>query len=243
MITIPYSLIPSSALPPALGLIVLQADETLEPEFKQSFAEVPSAIYVSRIPSATQVTPETLSAMQSEISASANLLPKSLAYEVVGYGCTSASAIIGSDAIETLVQRTCNTITVTNPLRAATAYAADQGISKLALLSPYTEDVNMPLRSKFEKEGLSTDVFGSFCEPEEAKVARITSDSIVEAAVHLGKDPQVEAVFISCTNLKTAAAIPQISAHIGKPAFSSNSALSWHMKYCAKMLNNKQLSS
>lgn len=235
MNTLPYSLIPDDALPTPLGLIVLQADETLEPEFHRAFADTDAALYVSRIPSAPEVTTETLSAMETQIAAAADLLPKSLKFAVVGYGCTSASAIIGSDAVTALVRKTCNAGMVTNPLKAAIAFAQDHDLSRLALLSPYVAEVNTPLRRAFADAGLSTDRFGTFGEAEEAKVARIAESSIIEAAVKLGQDPQVQGVFLSCTNLKTSTAIPQIASKVGKPVFSSNSALSWHMKNCAKL--------
>ena len=232
MSTIPYSLIPDADLTVPFGLIVLQTDETLEPEFNLSFANDSSPMYISRIPSGTEVTTESLSGMEDHISAAADLLPKTFRYSVVGYGCTSASSIIGSDQVEKLVQKTCDVETVTNPLRAATAYAAHKGISKLAMLSPYIGEVNIPMRAAFSKAGISTDVFGTFGEAEEAKVARISTDSVVEAAARLGADDSVEGVFLSCTNLKTFDAIPKISELIGKPVFSSNSSLAWHMKTC-----------
>ena len=103
MSTIPYSLIPDADLPVPFGLIVLQTDETLEPEFNLSFANDSSPMYISRIPSGTEVTTESLSGMEDHISAAADLLPKTLRYSVVGYGCTSASSIIGSDQVEKLV--------------------------------------------------------------------------------------------------------------------------------------------
>lgn len=233
MSNIAYTLIPDSALPAALGLIVLQTDETLEPEFKRSFADHPSPIYASRIPSGAEVTTESLSGMEDDITASADLLPKTLTYPVVGYGCTSASSIIGSERVEQLVQKSCNAVMVTNPLRAATAFAHHKGVSKLAMLSPYIEEVNVPLRNAFQAAGLSTDVFGTFGEAQEAKVARITTDSVVEAATSLGSDNNVEGVFLSCTNLKTFNAIPIIREMINKPVFSSNYALAWHMKRIA----------
>lgn len=235
MTRIPYSLIPDTALPTPLGLIVLRADETLEPEFHRSFAEDPAALYVSRIPSAPDVTPDTLSAMESSIAASADLLPKSLRYAVVGYGCTSASAIIGSDRVAARVKSACSAQEVTDPLRAAIAYAHHHGLSKLALLSPYVDAVNAPLRSAFAAAGLSTDVFGTFAEAEEARVARIDEASIIEAAIALGRDTNAEGIFLSCTNLKTYDALPKIRERLGKPVFSSNSALSWHMKKLAKL--------
>lgn len=235
MSKIPYSLIPKDELPTALGLIVLRADETLEPEFHRTFSQDHVALYVSRIASAPDVTHDTLSAMEANIAASADLLPKSLAYPVVGYGCTSASAVIGSAAVEAHVKSTCNAAQVTNPLRAAIAFAKHHRLSKLALLSPYLDEVNAPLRSAFADAGLSTDAFGTFGEAEESKVARIDEASIGNAAIALGSDPNVDGVFLSCTNLKTFKALPKIQERLGKPVFSSNSALSWHMKKCANL--------
>jgi maleate isomerase len=102
-------------------------------------------------------------------------------------------------------------------------------VSKFALLSPYVEEVNAALRTAFADAGISTEVFGTFGEAEEAKVVRISKSSIVEAALELGQDPSVDAVFISCTNLRTIDEIFQIREKLGKPVLSSNQSLAWHM--------------
>ena len=67
-------------------------------------------------------------------------------------------------------------------------------------------------------------------EERETNVVRISTASIIDAAIKLGRDPAVDSVFISCTNLRTAQAIPQISDVIKKPVFSSNYCLAWHLK-------------
>lgn len=228
--TLPYTLDPDDSAAPPLGLIVLQTDETIEPEFRQLFAAHPSPLYVSRIPSGAEVSTESLGAMQAHLTAAADLLPKARRYAVVGYGCTSASSVIGSATVERLVLQTCDAARVTNPLRAAVAQAQHLGVSRFALLSPYVEEVSASLRAAFAAAGLSTDVFGSFGEAEEAKVARISTASIVAAASTLGADRHAEAVFLSCTNLRTLRAIPEIEAALGKPVLSSNSALAWDMQ-------------
>src|SRR6056300_1326193 len=146
MTKIPYNFVSDDNQPLPIGMIVLQTDETVEPEFKRYFADDPTPMYVTRIPSGLEVTPDSLSEMQKYLPAAADLLPKARPYSVVGYGCTSASSIIGSQEVERLVQTKCDAQAVTNPLRAAVAHAAHIGISKLALLSPYIEDVNIPLR-------------------------------------------------------------------------------------------------
>lgn len=231
MTTLRYTLDPDDPAAVPMGLIVLQTDETIEPEFRTLFARDKSPLYVSRIPSGAEVSTDMLAKMETALPAAADLLPKARPYRVVGYGCTSASSVIGSERVEQMVKQTCDVQTVTNPLRAAAACAADRGVSKFALLSPYVEEVNTPLRRAFAAQGISMDVFGTFGEAEEAKVVRISNDSVVEAATRLGADTAVDAVFLSCTNLRTLAAIPQIEARIGKPVLSSNQSLAWHMNH------------
>ncbi|MEO0342375.1 MAG: Asp/Glu racemase [Pseudomonadota bacterium] len=230
MTQIPYRLDDDDPENQPMGLIVLQTDETIEPEFKKQFAQTSWPIYVSRIPSARTVTKTALAEMAVALPAAADLLPKARPYKVVGYGCTSASSVIGSTRVEEMVQQTCEVDTVTNPLRAAIACSKAHSVAKFALLSPYIEEVNEPLRKAFGAAGLTTDVFGTFGEAEEAKVVRISTSSVVEAAVKLGSDPDVDAVFLSCTNLRTFDAIPKIKDQLEKPVFSSNQCLAWHMR-------------
>ncbi|MEM7073250.1 MAG: Asp/Glu racemase [Pseudomonadota bacterium] len=230
MTPIPYRLDGDDPHKAPIGLIVLQVDETIEWDFRHYFADQANPIFISRIPSGLHATAQTLKAMEENLAQAADLLPKTRPYPVVGYGCTSASAMIGSEIVEAMVKRTCNATSVTNPLRAAIACAAHLEISRLALLSPYIEAVNLPLRNAFAKAGISTDIFASFAESQEAKISRISVASIVEAAIRLGSNAQTEAVFLSCTNLRTLEAIPMIEKQIKKPVLSSNQALAWHIK-------------
>ena len=214
---------------PAIGIIVLQVDETLEPEFRRLTSHMPNAIYTSRIPSAPTVTPANLAGMEAGLTAAAALLPP-VQFGAVAYACTSASSIIGSERVESLIRAGCDTPSVTNPIRAVAAYASTHGISRFALVSPYTEDVVAPLRTAFAEEGVNTPVYGSFGVADEHLVARITCASVVDAGVHLGASSEVDAVFLSCTNLRTIDAARIIEKELGKPVISSNSALAWHLQ-------------
>ncbi|MDS9948691.1 MAG: Asp/Glu racemase, partial [Planktomarina sp.] len=51
----------------------------------------------------------------------------------------------------------------------------------------------------------------------------------LEAAISVGQDPRCEAVFISCTSLRSAKVIAKAEAQLGKPVISSNYALVWHL--------------
>jgi len=216
-----------------LGLVVLQSDETIEHDFRRLFAAPDISLYVTRVPSGLDVTPDTLASMSAALPAAAGLLPTALKYDVVGYGCTSGTAVIGPDKIAEQVKAGCSARHVTEPLSALVAICEAKGISRIAFLSPYIETVSQTLRDALNTRGVMTPVFGSFDEGEETKVAKISQHSLFEAAMALGASDEVEAVFMSCTNLRTLDVIPRIEAALGKPVFSSNQVLAWHMAHLA----------
>ena len=61
-----------------MGLIVLQSDETLEYELRRIFPEDGVALYTARIPSAQQVSTNSLAEMASSLTNTATLLPPKL---------------------------------------------------------------------------------------------------------------------------------------------------------------------
>ena len=227
--SIPYGLASQIGTDARLGLVVLQSDETMESELRQALPGGDVAAFVSRIPSAAEVSNDSLAAMEADLPRAAGLLPKTVNFDVVGYGCTSASSVIGTQRVAELVSAGCTSTQVTDPVSALVAACAAVGVSKLALLTPYTEEVSKSLRSALAAKGIETPVFGTFNEPVETKVARIDPRSIRDAAIELGKDKGAEAVFMSCTNLRSFGIIENVETGCSKPAFSSNQALFWHM--------------
>ena len=216
-------------IPSPIGLIVLKADETLEPELRQFLPDLENPVHVTRIDSAPEVTRDALISMEANLARSAALLPD-LDFAAVAYGCTSASALIGSDEVARQVRIGCRARHVTNPVSATLARAAHLGVSRFALVSPYIDEVNAPLIAAFADQGLDMSLAGSFGIANEQDVVRISTASIVDAALKLGSAAGIEAVFLSCTNLRTVQAIPEIEAKLGKPVVSSNSALTWHLR-------------
>lgn len=231
---VPYILDPDDPAAPPMGLIVLQADETIEPELARYFAGHPSPHYVSRVPSGREVTNHTLSGMARDLTGAAGLLPGSLDYAVVGYGCTSGTAVIGAEHVAGFIRAGCRARAVTDPLTATIAACAARGISRLALLSPYIEEVNRPVIAAFARAGIEFRAVATFDEKVEERVVRIAARSVVEAACAIGGAPDIEGVFISCTNLRTFDLLGPVSERLGKPAMSSNSTLAWHMIQLAR---------
>ena len=223
----PYTL--EEGANPRFGLIVLQADETIEREFRQMLPEA-WRLLVSRVASGLEVTRETLQQMEGDLVRAASLFPRSYAFDVVGYGCTSGTAQIGADVVANRIQSALGKETqVTEPVSALITACGRLDIKRIAILSPYVEDVSDRLRAVLKDAGVASPAFGSFYEAEEARVARISRQSIVEAAKDLVAGADVDALFISCTNLRTMAALPQLREALGVPVLSSNQVLAWHM--------------
>ena len=96
-------------------------------------------------------------------------------------------------------------------------------------MSPYIETVAEPIRQAFAARGFAVPATLSFGEKVEARVARIDPASIHEAALQVGRQGNVDAVFLSCTNLRTLDIIADLEDALGIPVISSNQALAWHM--------------
>lgn len=212
-----------------LGVIVLETDETMEPEFARIMDRTGVALYHSRIAMAPEIRPETLILMEQDLPASARLLPPSLQFDAIGFGCTSASTVIGSDNVAAAIRSVCPGAKVTDPLAAIIAACRHLGVTRLGFVTPYIAEVSARMRARLEAAGYEIAGFGSFEEGNDRVVARITPRSILEAIEAVADQAPCDAVFVSCTNLRCLDIIPEAEARIGVPVISSNTALAWHM--------------
>lgn len=212
-----------------LGIIMLAADETLEPEFARMMALDAVALYHSRIPMVPQVRPDTLVRMLEDLPQAAQLLPSAPPLDVIGYGCTSAATVIGSAQVAAAVQTVCPHVQVTDPLAAIIAAGQALGARRLGFVTPYLPEVSARMRQKLEEAGFEIAGFSSFEQMDDRVVARISEESISAAVQQVTDQRACDAVVISCTNLRCLRIIPQIEAQTGVPVISSNQALAWHM--------------
>lgn len=225
----PYSLGKPAGFRANLGVIVLSTDLTVESDMRRILPGDGVALYTSRIRNAAEVTASTLAAMEELLEGSAALMPRDIAFDSVGYCCTSGTAVIGQQTIADRVRSGCRADSVTEPISALIAACGHLGIRRLAFLSPYVEEVSSRLRAVLAEAGVESPCFGSFNEGNDEKVALIDADSIRKAALSLWQEGGCDALFISCTNLQTLDVIPELEKECGSPILSSNLVLAWHM--------------
>lgn len=210
-----------------LGLIVLSTDETLENEARQVLAGRAVSLLHARIPAQAEVTPEALKTMEAHMQLTAGLLPAGL--DVVGYGCTSGATVIGPERVRDMIRDHGRQGEVTNPLTAALAALGRLSAKRIALLTPYVESVNAPLIAAFNKAGIEVVAQASFEQSDDWTVARIPEADTLTAIQSFGARTDIDAVFASCTNLRTFGIVDEAEANVGVPVVSSNLALIWHM--------------
>ena len=219
-------------LPPAptVGIVVLQTDEVLEDELRHWLTPNTRVLH-TRIPNDTTVNADTLGAMENALPAALQLLPRSAPLSVVAYGCTSGTTVIGEARVESLVQSRFPGVAVTNPLTALKAQLKHLHVKRLALLTPYEPHVSQAIHDHLSEQGFDVVSFGSFNEPLDTNVCRIDAKSIQQAIQTLHDQAPCDAVFASCTNLRTMSWLDEFAKELGTPVISSNSAMSWHINH------------
>ena len=225
---IPYTLDDGIAARAAIGVIVLGSDQTVEYEFRRLLDLPGVAFYESRIHNSATITPETLKEMEAGIADCTRVILPGLPLDVVAYGCTSGAMVIGDENVAARIHEARPGVATTTPMAAAFAAFKALGSKRIALLTPYIDEINQAMRAHIEEGGFSVPVMGSFNEGNDNLVGRISVESLCDAALELGSSEAVDAVFVSCTALRLVDGVEALEVKLGKPVTSSNHALAWH---------------
>lgn len=212
-----------------IGLIVLATDNTMEHEWRRILGTLPGvAFYESRLYNSPDITPETLAEMEKDIEGATRLILPNGRMDVVAFGCTSGTIVIGEETVFRKIRNARPGIACTTPITAGIAGMQKLGAKRIALLTPYVDTINQMMRGFIEARGIEVPVVGSFNNADDAEVARMTTHCVRDAAIELGRHEAVDGVFVSCTSLRVAEIVEEVEAAIGKPVSSSNHAMAWH---------------
>lgn len=211
-----------------VGLIVLATDLTSEHDFMKLCAHPQIRLHVSRTAYQNPVTPENLTAMERGLASSASLLAPGVGLAAVYFSCTSAGAILGDKLVADRIQSVKGAVPVITPLSAASMALKSLQIKRLSVLTPYTGDVARPVGDYFSRDGFTVCNVSCMGLEDDRDMARLESESIVAAAEKTISD-DADALFISCTALRSARIATLIEEKIGRPVVTSNQAAAWHV--------------
>ena len=208
-----------------LGLIVPSSNTTMEMELHSALPEGVS-LHTARVP-LKNVTEDELVKMNAMAIESAKLL-RDAGVELILYGCTSGSFIGGKDyekEIEANIEEEVNVPVVSTSTAIVEALKILDAHSIL-VITPYTDEINQREREFIEANdfevldirglGIEDNTQIGKLEPYEAY--RLAKATFVEEA---------DAIFISCTNLRTFEIIEPLEEDLGIPVVTSNQASLW----------------
>ena len=225
---LPYRTDRGSGARARIGVVALATDHTMEAEWR-AILPADVAFYVARIWNDPQITPETLAALGEAIEPATRLiLPNDDRLDAIAFACTSGAMVLGEAFVDERVRRARPGIAVTDPMRAGHAAMAALGLRRVALLTPYLAAINDAMRAAIEARGVGVPVMGSFSEPADLVAAHIAPDSLLEAALPLARESDVDGIFLSCTSFRAAGIVQRLEDATGKPALASNHAMAWH---------------
>ena len=212
-----------------IGLVLLATDQTLEHEFRCVLTHARGVTtYTSRIHNTVEITPESLASMANGITEATSLLVPQLPLDVVCYACTSGTLVIGEEVVHAKIRAARPDVACTTPMEAAVAALHALERHRICFLPPYRHDINDAMRQALIARGVDVPVMGSWNVSDDDKVARLSRNTVSEAILQLGSQPQCDAVFVACTNVRAAGFAAELETALGKPVISSNLATIWH---------------
>jgi maleate isomerase len=212
----------------AIGLLVLATDQTMEHEFRLLIRQPGVALYESRLLNDTNITPETLRAMAPRIAPATALILPGCKLDVVAFGCTSATMLLGEEEVFRLIHSVRPEVACTTPVTAGFAAFKALGAKRVGVLTPYPAAVNEGVRAYLTQHGVDVAAFATFQKSDDREAARISPGSVAEGVKALARRSRLDCVFVSCTSLRLTEVVEEIEADIGLPVTSSDHAMAWH---------------
>ncbi|MCA2181258.1 aspartate/glutamate racemase family protein [Nonomuraea glycinis] len=150
--------------------------------------------------------------------------------DLIAVNCTAATMLAGPDAVNSRV-RAATGIAATTTIEAVLEALAAAGIRRVALLTPYEEEVTAAEVAFLRGQGL--EVAGTAMLPCRTPVEQAERDP--EVWRRLARDPalqQADGLLISCAGIRVAPVLADIEREFGRPVIASNQALLWR---CLRM--------
>lgn len=214
-----------------LGVIDLSTCTTVTPEFiLGSPADVSLIFSRLRLPGGL-VTAESLREMvHSPRFTEAGLELADAGVGAIAFACTSASLLLGPGFDRVLSER-LSEATRTPATTTATAVVealAALGAERVAVGTPYVEDINRRERHFLEAAGFAVPRIEGLGLLRDREIGALGEAAVRDLARRVG-EAESDVVFLSCTNLPALPLVAELEAELGRPVLTSNSATIWKL--------------
>jgi maleate isomerase len=214
----------------AFGLIALSTDRACASDVRGFLPDDPAIeLFETRIPMELVATPASLRAQEEHLARAASELVPGSHLDAIGFGCTSAGAAIGLDNVLERIAAGRPGVAATTAIGAAAHGLAAIGATRIALLTPYLDAAHALVLDFFAREQIDVVVARNLGLDGDLEMNRLAPEFLIETGARLVAGADVDALFISCTGVRTRRVIDPLERRIGMPVLSSNQSLAWDL--------------
>ena len=208
-----------------LGFIVLSGDLACEHDL---FNMTPEGVGISftRLKTDDYTTNETLAAHVNQLAEAASRIQPDIKPDVISYCCTSGSIVIGEEEVKRQIAigapYTKPMSLVTGVVSALNAVQA----KKIVIGTPYLDEINAREEEFFLSKGFEILRMEGLNLETGIEFGKVTPDFWNKFSLEIDCE-DADAVFLSCTGIRSLDIIEKVEAQINKPVITSNQAQMW----------------
>lgn len=220
-----------TTLPTQIGLLVPSLDPVVEHDF-QRFLPGNVSFHVARLLESADgktATDEGLTLLCDAAPEAAQPLAQ-LGAELIVFCCTSGSFFkgYGWDRELAAIIETGSGVAALTTSTAVTEALRALKVKRAFMVSPYPEKVNAREQTFFRAHGVEIDTLTSFDCSRSQDIDKITPSDIVKRVLENRETIETcDAVFVSCTALRSMDTIETLERELNKPVVTSNASTIW----------------
>ena len=208
-----------------LGFILLSTDPSAESDFN-AMAPEGVAVYATRLETDDHTTNATLARhIEHMANAAARLQPEGKP-DVISYVCTSGSIVIGIERVLAEIKKGAPWAVPSCIAQGVLDALHELAVKKLVVGTPYLDEINA-----LEAEFLTAHGF-DVLDMQGLNIASgwdmglVSPHYLRDFAIEIDQ-PDADAIFLSCSGLRSVDVVEEIEQATGKPVITSNQAQFW----------------
>ena len=208
-----------------LGFIMMSTDLAAEADF---FDMAPEgvAVHITRLATEDYTTNETLSRHIEYMADAAARIQPDAQPDVISYSCTSGSIVIGEERVMAEIKKGAPWAQPMCLVRGVLDALHELNVRKIVVGTPYLDEINTVEAEFLVQKGIEILNIQGLNLSTGIEMGRVTPAFWKEFAVAIDR-PEAEAIFLSCSGIRSLEVAEEIEQITGKPVITSNQAQFW----------------
>lgn len=210
-----------------IGFVLLATEQTIEDDIFQLCPKGVGA-HFTRAWIDDSITVNSFNRHAGDLARAASTLLPDGSLDVICYGCTSGSLVIGEERVATELSKGAPHARPTSLIAAVIAALQAIGAKRVAVATPYLEEINRQEAQYLENAGFQVTQIRGLQLEKDSDMIRVNPEYLADFAQQTDT-PDSDALFISCGALRSLEFVNRLEQRLGKPVICSNQAMMWHV--------------